>query len=119
MVEATEEDGAPVEDDGEVQAGPDRSRRFPFDRSLLTALVDGWRPETHTFHLLFREMTPTLQDVAVLLSLLIAGAAASPPKAPANWCDDLLGRFQGVLSAEAALPYYDFQERQRHSPPLR
>ena len=40
MVEATEEDGGLVDDDGEVQAGPERSRRFPFDRSLLTALVD-------------------------------------------------------------------------------
>ena len=37
------------------------------DRSLLTALVDRWRPETHTFHLPCGEMTPTLQDVAYLL----------------------------------------------------
>ena len=81
MVEATEEDGAPVEDDGEVQAGPERSRRFSFDRSLLTALVDRWWPETHTLHLPFREMAPTLQDVAMLLGLPIAGAPAFPPDA--------------------------------------
>ena len=31
------------------------------DRSLLTALVDRWRPETNTFHLPCGEMTPTLQ----------------------------------------------------------
>jgi len=37
------------------------------DRSLLTALVDRWRPETHTFHLPCGEMAPTLQDVAMLL----------------------------------------------------
>ena len=119
MVEATEEDGAPVEDDGVVHAGPERSRRFPFDRSLLTALVDRWRPETHTFHLPFGEMTPTLQDVAMLLGLPIAGASAFPPDAPVNWRDDLLGRFQGVLAAGAAPPYHDFPERQRHGPPLR
>ena len=39
------------------------------DRSLLTALVDRWRPETHTFHLPCGEMSPTLQDVAMLLSV--------------------------------------------------
>ena len=36
------------------------------DRSLLTALVDRWRLETNTFHLPCGEMTPTLQDVAML-----------------------------------------------------
>ena len=36
------------------------------DRSLLTALVDRWRPETHSFHLPCGEMAPTLQDVAYL-----------------------------------------------------
>jgi hypothetical protein len=30
------------------------------DSSLLTALVDRWRPETHTFHLPCGEMAPTL-----------------------------------------------------------
>ena len=48
MVQATDEDepAAPaVGDDGDVHAGQERSRRFPFDRSLLTALVDRWRPE--------------------------------------------------------------------------
>ena len=119
MVEATEEDGGLVDDDGEVQAGPERSRRFPFDRSLLTALVDRWRPETHTFHLPFGEMAPTLEDVAMLLGLPIAGAAAFPPDAGVDWRDALLGRFQGVLGAEAAPPYFDFSERQRHGPPLR
>ena len=43
------------------------------DRSLLTALVDRWRPKTHMFHLPCGEMTPTLQDVAYLLGLPIVG----------------------------------------------
>jgi len=43
------------------------------DRSLLSALVDRWRPETHTFHLPCGEMAPTLQDVAMLLGLSITG----------------------------------------------
>ena len=85
MVQATDEDepAAPaVGDVGDVQAGPERSRRFPFDRSLLTALVDRWRPETHTFHLPFGEMAPTLQDVSLLLGLPIAGGAAFPQESP-------------------------------------
>jgi hypothetical protein len=39
--------------------------------SALTALVDRWRPETHTFHLRAGEMAPTLQDVSMILGLPI------------------------------------------------
>ena len=85
MVEATDEDGAPVEDDGEVETALERSPRFPFYRSLLIALVDRWRSKTHTFHLPFGEMAPTLEDVAVLLGLPIAGAPAFPLDASAHW----------------------------------
>ena len=52
------------------------------DRSLLTALVDRWRPETNTFHLPCGEMTPTLQDVAMLLGLPISGDAVGPRVVP-------------------------------------
>ncbi|KAK1694577.1 hypothetical protein QYE76_011274 [Lolium multiflorum] len=41
--------------------------------AALTALVDRWRPETHTFHLRAGEMTPTLQDVSMILGLPIQG----------------------------------------------
>ena len=53
----------------------DRAPRFQFDMSLLAALVDRWRLETYTFHLPVGEMTPTLQDVAILLDLPCAGRA--------------------------------------------
>ncbi|KAH7854000.1 hypothetical protein Vadar_008969 [Vaccinium darrowii] len=38
------------------------------DRGLITALVERWHPETHSFHLRPREMTVTLQDVEVILA---------------------------------------------------
>ncbi|KAK1604832.1 hypothetical protein QYE76_028505 [Lolium multiflorum] len=41
--------------------------------AALTALVDRWRPETHTFDLRAGEMTPTLQDVSMILGLPIQG----------------------------------------------
>ena len=40
---------------------------------LVTALVDRWRPETHTFHLPCGEMTVTLQDVSMITALPIKG----------------------------------------------
>ncbi|KAI5005038.1 hypothetical protein ZWY2020_032281 [Hordeum vulgare] len=45
------------------------------DRALVSALVDRWRPETHTFHMPCGEITITLQDVAMILGLPISGHA--------------------------------------------
>ena len=66
------------------------------DRSLLTALVDRWRPETHTFHLPCGEMTPTLQDVAMLPCLPISGDAVGSRVVPSTWLDDLEERFANI-----------------------
>ena len=39
----------------------------------LIALIDHWRPETHSFHLRTGEMTVTLQDIAMITGLPIEG----------------------------------------------
>ena len=66
------------------------------DRSLLLALVDRWRPETHTFHFPCGEMAPTLQDVAMLLGLPISGDAVGPRVVLPTWLDDLEERFANI-----------------------
>ncbi|XP_074324304.1 serine/threonine-protein phosphatase 7 long form homolog [Apium graveolens] len=55
--------------------GVARLSTLQLDWSLLSTLVERWRPETHTFHLPMGEVTITLQDVGVLLGLPIDGRA--------------------------------------------
>ena len=59
-----------------IDAGFDtmsRLGRVQLDHSLLTVLVERWRPETHTFHLHHGEMTVTLMDVAIISGLRVDG----------------------------------------------
>ncbi|RYR21836.1 hypothetical protein Ahy_B03g067147 isoform A [Arachis hypogaea] len=42
---------------------------FILDEPLVSAFVERWRPETHTFHMPFGECAITLQDVAYQLGL--------------------------------------------------
>jgi hypothetical protein len=44
---------------------------FQFDFSLLSALLDHWRPETHTFYFTVGEITVTLQDTSLLWAFLV------------------------------------------------
>lgn len=53
--------------------GVARASHLQVDHALITALVERWRPETHTFHLPVGEATVTLQDVAIIWGLRVDG----------------------------------------------
>ncbi|XP_074374783.1 serine/threonine-protein phosphatase 7 long form homolog [Apium graveolens] len=64
------------------------------DWSLITALVERWSPETHTFHLPTGECTITLQEVTVLLGLRIDGnAITGSTHAEGGWKDHIKNMF--------------------------
>ncbi|MFQ6645076.1 hypothetical protein Gotur_019407, partial [Gossypium turneri] len=67
---------------------------FELRYDLISALVERWRPETHTFHFPCGECTVTLEDVALQLRLPIDGSPVTGVTAftePAALCYQLLG----------------------------
>ncbi|XBI67021.1 hypothetical protein VPH35_046453 [Triticum aestivum] len=62
-----------------------KRRAPPVNHAALTALVDRWRPETHSFHLPFGEMTMTLEDMAMISGLPINGQAVTGRVSAVNW----------------------------------
>ncbi|XP_028766536.1 serine/threonine-protein phosphatase 7 long form homolog [Neltuma alba] len=73
--------------------GAARVGQFDYDRGLVSALVERWRPETHTFHTTRGECTITLEDVAKQLGLPCEGMAVIG-RTDFNWqdiCECFLG----------------------------
>ena len=60
---------------------------------FITSLVERWKPKTHTFHVPVKEMTITLQDVAIILGLRIHGPTITGTCVfdVAELCRELLG----------------------------
>ncbi|KAK5846825.1 protein MAINTENANCE OF MERISTEMS-like [Gossypium arboreum] len=64
------------------------------DPKIISALIERWRPETHTFHLPCRKCTITLEDVQLQLGLPIDEYAVIGSAQSADWgavCYELLG----------------------------
>jgi hypothetical protein len=57
------------------------------DGQLLSALVDRWRSETHSFHLPCGEMTDGMQDTTMILGLPLEGLPVSGIIQSAGWRD--------------------------------
>ena len=72
--------------------GLHRTPSREIDHNLITAFVEWWQPETHTFHLQHGETTITLQDVEVLLGIPINGKAiiGTTDLVWANKCQNML-----------------------------
>jgi hypothetical protein len=91
--------------------------RFQFDFSLLSVLLDHWRPETHTFHFTVGEMTVTLQDTSLLAGLLFEAQPLGPADISTEWRTEFLARFVDVpRNNRAPAPYQEFANP--HGPTL-
>uniref|UniRef100_A0A453GF01 Aminotransferase-like plant mobile domain-containing protein n=1 Tax=Aegilops tauschii subsp. strangulata TaxID=200361 RepID=A0A453GF01_AEGTS len=62
-----------------------KRRPPPVNHAALTALVDRWRLETHSFHLPCGEMTMTLEDMAMISGLPINRQAITGRVSAINW----------------------------------
>jgi hypothetical protein len=85
--------------------------------AALTALIDRWRPETHSFHLPCGEMTVTLEDWGMITAMPIEGHALTGRVERANWQErvtTLIGDCPGAKSnrtSSVPLPWHSEHRR--------
>ncbi|KAL8545210.1 hypothetical protein ACS0TY_005412 [Phlomoides rotata] len=106
--------------------GPARCGPHQLDRHLITALVERWRPETHTFHFPVGEVTITLQDVAVIWGLSIEGEPVicrEPNRTRGDWqiyCNQWLGFMphESEMRTKTSILLSSLSERLQHMPAI-
>nr|XP_009610035.1 protein MAIN-LIKE 2-like [Nicotiana tomentosiformis] len=80
--------------------------RLQFNWALITAMIERWRPDTHTVHLPIDEATITLEDVEVLFGLPVNGLPVAYPHALREYTGlhylQMLQRLTGFQPAEEA-----------------
>uniref|UniRef100_A0A8I6X1H3 Aminotransferase-like plant mobile domain-containing protein n=1 Tax=Hordeum vulgare subsp. vulgare TaxID=112509 RepID=A0A8I6X1H3_HORVV len=59
--------------------------------TAITALMDRWRPERHSFHLALGEMTITLEDIGMISRLPIEGRALTGKVKSKGWRQRVVG----------------------------
>jgi hypothetical protein len=69
-----------------------------FNATTITAMVDRWRLETHSFHLPCSEMMVTLEDVAIIVGLPIRGRLVTGCVESALWRESHWVRWSGAAS---------------------
>ncbi|KAG8498959.1 hypothetical protein CXB51_005307 [Gossypium anomalum] len=71
------------------------------DSKLISALVERWRSETHTFHIPCGECTITLEDMHLQLGLPVDGCAVTGSASSTDWgavCYKLLGAIPNKIN---------------------
>ncbi|CAN1292039.1 Protein MAIN-LIKE 2 [Linum perenne] len=71
-------------------------------KELVTVLLERWRPETNTFHLVTGEATITLEDVEVLTGLPTTGrpVLVAPDERPVT---EICEQWSGVAPPPSAI----------------
>jgi hypothetical protein len=69
---------------------------FQYDFSLLNALLDHGRPETHMFHFTVGEMTVTLKDTSLLMGLPYEGEPLGIADISTDWHTEFLAQFANI-----------------------
>jgi hypothetical protein len=84
------------------------------DIAALMALMDRWRPKTHTFHLPSGEITVTLQDVTKILGLPIDGTPILGMVSSTRW-RDFVGQAIGLRPPDVPGDQKDKRMTDMHS----
>ncbi|RYR61343.1 hypothetical protein Ahy_A04g018506 [Arachis hypogaea] len=68
------------------------NRWFWLNEPIVNVFIDRWRPNTHTFHMPFKECIITLQDVAYQLGFSVNGKIVKDGRVAWEWFQELFGK---------------------------